>query len=137
MSSLDSINKRIKDLIDELGMNINSFSKLLSLSSNVTIYNIVSGRKSKPSYDILNAIVLSVDSVSADWLLTGRGEMFLESVSKNNFVDRNSVDECSRCNEKERIILAKDDLIFSQKQLINSLQLIIDQNSVNRKQEAS
>lgn len=78
---MDTINDRIKLIIDHLGMNINSYSKHIGLSNDVTIRNIVAGRKSKPSFDVLMKIILSIDRVNIEWLLLGNGEMLL----KNNY----------------------------------------------------
>lgn len=80
--SVDSINDRIELIIKELGFNKNSFSKKIGLDNNTTITNIVSGRRSKPSYDLLNKIILSFDSINSEWLLTGEGPMLKKDFYK-------------------------------------------------------
>lgn len=77
----DSINARIQEVMEHFNLNKNSFSKALGLSNNVTIGNIVGGRKGKPSFDILQKIILNFDSINSEWLLTGEGDM-LKSVPK-------------------------------------------------------
>ncbi|MBS9775032.1 MAG: helix-turn-helix transcriptional regulator [Tenacibaculum sp.] len=39
------------------------------------ISNIVSGRKSKPSFDVLNSIISSFVDIDSEWLLTGQGNV--------------------------------------------------------------
>ncbi len=71
------INDRIKHLISELGLNNNSFSNAVGVKPTV-IYNIVDGRKSAPSYTLLNKIALSFDNIDMNWLITGSGNMLKE-----------------------------------------------------------
>ncbi len=77
-----SINDRIAELIEHLRYNENSFSKRLAVSSSA-IFNIVNpkGRRSYPSGVVLDKI-LSIEEgdrkISAEWLMRGEGEMFLE-----------------------------------------------------------
>lgn len=80
MSDINDINERIRILVDYLGLNINSFSRKIGLDNGVTIGNIVGGRRSKPSYGIIMAILEAFDWVSPVWLLTGKGPM---NVDKN------------------------------------------------------
>jgi hypothetical protein len=84
-----SINKRIAELIEYLGDTENSFSKRLGASSSA-IFNIVNpkGRMSYPSGIVLEKI-LSINNptgrVSAEWLMRGEGEMFLEIKNGSQF----------------------------------------------------
>lgn len=56
-------------------MNVNSFSKAIGLTNNVTIGRIINEDR-EPSFQILNKIILTFGSVNANWLLTGKGEIF-------------------------------------------------------------
>jgi len=71
----NTISERIKFIISELGYNINSFSKLINISNNVTIGRIVNENRN-PSYDVLAKIIRTLGSLNARWLITGEGEMF-------------------------------------------------------------
>lgn len=77
---MESINQRIASIIDEFKLNKNSFSKAIGHKSNVIIQNIVTGRKSKPSFEVLEQILLSFDSISAEWLMRGEGNMLKSTV---------------------------------------------------------
>lgn len=57
-------------------MNNNMFAKAINVNPVVT-HNIISGRLTKPSYELLEKILLTFDNINADWLICGRGEMFV------------------------------------------------------------
>ena len=80
---MNTINTRINLIIKKLELNNNSFATKLNISPTV-IYNIVSARKSKPSFDVLEKILLSFDNINSDWLIRGKGEMFIKPDEKAN-----------------------------------------------------
>lgn len=70
------INERVNRLIKEISKgNKRSFSMKIGVSATV-VENIVGKRGSKPSFDILEKIILSIENINSDWLMTGRGSMF-------------------------------------------------------------
>ena len=75
MNDYPNVNDRILYLIEnQLGGNKKKFAERIGFAPQV-VFNIVSGRKSKPSFDVLEAIVSSFDEISPKWLLTGKGAM--------------------------------------------------------------
>jgi hypothetical protein len=81
-----TINERILYLIDnQYGGNQKKFADSIGYAPQV-VFNIVAGRKSSPSYDVLNAIISTNDTINTDWLLTGKGEMLKSDIkiSKSN-----------------------------------------------------
>lgn len=70
-----TINERISLLMKLLELNNNSFAKALEVNPTVT-FNIISGRNTKPSYDLLEKIVFTFDNINTEWLLKGKGEVF-------------------------------------------------------------
>ena len=68
------INDRINQLIEVLDQNPNSFAELIGVRGAV-VYNIIRGRRSKPSYDVLNKILLRFNEVNSEWLLRGEGKI--------------------------------------------------------------
>lgn len=66
------INERITHLIASLEMNANSFADAIGVKSAV-VYNIVKGRRSKPSFEVLQKILLSYQTLNANWLINGEG----------------------------------------------------------------
>ena len=70
-----SVNQRIFRIIKFYKLNQNSFSKKLGLGNNTTIGNIVAGRKSKPSYAVLELIKKTFPEINMNWLFTGKGRM--------------------------------------------------------------
>lgn len=75
MINSSNINERIKQLIDfKCDGNQRKFAETINFAPQV-LFNIVSGRRSKPSFDVLNAILSSFDDINAEWLLQGTGNM--------------------------------------------------------------
>lgn len=71
---------RIQSVMDYLGMNKNSFSKEIGMSSNVTIGRIINENR-KPHSTTLKKIVSRFPQINYEWLLTGEGEMLITSKS--------------------------------------------------------
>jgi len=73
------INDRVHKLIRVLDMNPTSFAESLEVSVTV-IFNIIKGRRSKPSYDLIHNILKTYDKLNADWLIKGEGSMWTDDV---------------------------------------------------------
>jgi transcriptional regulator with XRE-family HTH domain len=71
-----SVNKRVKELREKLGLNQRDFSKLLSLSGGYIAGIEVNLRKVN---DRLIKLIVAEFGVNEDWLRTGNGEMFTEN----------------------------------------------------------
>ncbi|WP_428657666.1 hypothetical protein [Runella sp.] len=69
-----TIAERFRILIKELGKTNNSFAISIAKNSSTILY-IVDG-KSKPSYDVFDAIFSKYPDINPTWLMTGEGEMF-------------------------------------------------------------
>jgi transcriptional regulator with XRE-family HTH domain len=86
--------RRLQQLIKALNMNQSKFAKQLGVTQ-PNISRMVTG-ESRISTEILNRIILAHKNVNLHWLLTGDGEMFMESTqeksspmntpSKNNII---------------------------------------------------
>lgn len=81
---MDSIALRIKELIEFKKLNISSFEKKIGAGNN-SIGTIIN-RNSNVSGQILSKILISFKDVSADWILTGNGEMLRDSSQNNKVV---------------------------------------------------
>lgn len=116
MANQNEFAERLKDLIEKLNMNKNSFSVKLGVSPTI-IHNIIDGRGSKPSFEVLHKIVTIFKNVNAYWLLMGEGDMLIESNEKEKLVLSKS--ELDLKNEKialyEELLKAKEETIISQK----------------------
>ena len=105
-----TINNRIELIINSLELNNNSFSMRIGVNSTV-IHNIVKGRNA-PSYDVLQKILLSFDNISADWLITEKGEM----INNNKRIEYSKTPIDSNVNLSEPLgkIERKDDNLSAQ-----------------------
>lgn len=81
--------ERIQKIMDEEGLNKNSFSKAIGISNNVTITRIINEKRS-PSRSTCEKIVSAFPKYSLTWILTGEGNML---------TDTTSLDEASPINE--------------------------------------
>ena len=73
------INDRIFKLIKVLEMNPTSFSDSIEVSVTV-IFNIIKGRRSKPSYDLILKILKTYNRLNAEWLMKGEGSMWSDDI---------------------------------------------------------
>lgn len=72
---MSTINDRIRKVIEAL-FNGNTSAFALQIGHKYhTIRNITGERESKPSSEILESIVNSIENINSDWLLTGNGDM--------------------------------------------------------------
>ena len=75
MNNFSVINERILYLIDnKANGNQKKFAESIGFAPQV-ISNIISGRKSKPSFDVLAAVLSTYVDVSAEWLILGSGSI--------------------------------------------------------------
>jgi len=113
-----SINRRIKELREKLGLNQREFSKLLSLSGGYIAGIEVNLRKVN---DRLVKLIISQFGVNEDWLRHGNGEMFIKK----------------KANEKSiRILSLYNDLPpHFQDVILGTVELLRKANEVGNKQK--
>lgn len=73
--------ERISAIIGTTHMSIRKFSHHVGLNSPQLLYNILHG-KNKISNDVAEAITLCFSNINKEWLLTGKGEMYLPEKEK-------------------------------------------------------
>jgi phage repressor protein C with HTH and peptisase S24 domain len=88
---MDAINQRIALFIDEVNMNPNRFAKEVGYKRPDNIYNVYTGR-TKPSWEMLEAIAARFTDLNMNWLIRGTGTM-LEP--QPNEEDKNSAGEAT------------------------------------------
>jgi len=71
------VHKRLKLLIETLGLNITTFSEEIGLKNNVTILRIVKHGNS-PSYKVTIMIKSKYPNLDLNWFLNNEGEMWLD-----------------------------------------------------------
>lgn len=72
--------ERIQKIMDEEGLNKNSFSKAIGISNNVTITRIINEKRS-PSRSTCEKIVSAFPKYNLTWILTGEGNMLTDITS--------------------------------------------------------
>lgn len=96
---IESINERIRYIAEQLyNGNINELCRAIDVKQ-ATMSNIVAGRMSKPSFEVINAIIENT-SIDAHWLITGKGTLIKEVNSPTESVkiepEDNHYIECIR-----------------------------------------
>lgn len=89
----ESINERIKAIADELfNGNMNELCRVARIKQ-ATMSNIVAGRMSKPSFDVINSIIDNI-GIDANWLISGKGDMtnkgMMINENKGNTIQNNN-----------------------------------------------
>ncbi len=92
------INDRIYKLIRVLDMNPTSFSDSLDVSVTV-IFNIIKGRRSKPSFDLILNILKTYDKLNAEWLIKGEGSMWNDDIVTSSEIAPTHVNLQARIRE--------------------------------------
>ncbi len=114
----NTISERFRSLIKELGKTNNSFAKSLEKNSS-TIQYIVDG-KSKPSFDVMDAIFAKYPNVNPTWLMTGEGEKFKDVIETEKATGYDIVEKIDQflSNKYEKIIEEKNSIIADQRFMI-------------------
>lgn len=84
--------------------------------------NIVSGRKSKPSYEVLSAIISTNDDINSRWLLTGKGKALEKQEIKDSVLEKTEVKYVLTCME---MYMNAKYTIEVQKKVIENLELLL------------
>lgn len=78
----ETINERIAQVIRHYNHSALSFSKEIDVSSSV-MGNIVGGRFSKPSIEVIQKLISTYEEISIEWLIMGWGQMLKGTQSSN------------------------------------------------------
>ena len=93
-----SIAQRIKQVIDIKGLSMTDFAKKIGIDR-TTITHLIKN-DSNPRANILTAIVVNINTINADWLLTGRGKMFVEEKAEEK-AEEEEIDIIAKIRELE------------------------------------
>ena len=92
------INDRIYHLIKVMEMNPTSFSESVNVSVTV-IFNIIKGRRSKPSFELILKILKTYEKLNAEWLIKGDGPMWNDDIVTTNKIVPSNVNLEGRIKE--------------------------------------
>ncbi|NJO00853.1 MAG: helix-turn-helix transcriptional regulator [Bacteroidia bacterium] len=84
MEDLNEVQDRLNLLIYRLAKNPNAFSMKLGVSG-TQIYNIIKGKRNKPSFRLLARICEAYPQINLEWLVLGEGPMFKEEGEETAF----------------------------------------------------
>lgn len=104
------IQDRIQKTIEYTGLSKNAFALKIGVQPQ-TLHHIVSGRRTKPSFDILEKIASTLPFVNLSWLLTGKGDMIQTNVYIPASGD--NVGKMSGFEQKQEINLSPEEFLDS------------------------
>lgn len=73
--------ERFKQLLDEKGLTATKFAAIIKVNASA-MSHILNGR-SKPGFDVLDKIAQAFPDINLNWLISGKGEIFNHSQTKN------------------------------------------------------
>lgn len=119
MDNISEINDRIMVLVQRFADgNKSRFSKAIGLSSSAVLENIVGKRRSSPSFEVVQKMLLSFDNVSAEWLILGQGELMksqenidIRSIREYMELEKELELTKARLHDKEELIKAYKTLL--------------------------
>lgn len=130
---MDSINERLKLIINKLGENTTSFAKKIDIAQPV-LYNYVMKNRQPPT-NVIEKILLTYPDIDANWIITGKGAMIKEGnytegsfAVKAPFVSKYEIDSyIENCNNAEYIMkLPKISIIPSTRQFGHTAFEVVD-----------
>lgn len=75
-----TINERIKAIVDNSGKSVRAYAEFAGIAQ-TTLNDCIKGL-TEPKFGIIDKIVNVEPNIDADWLLTGRGEMFRSEIAQ-------------------------------------------------------
>ncbi len=125
-NNLSDLSKRFLRIIDKMGYSHYRIAKETKIISNSILTHIKSGR-SEPSVKVISALLEKFPNVNANWLLTGKGAMFLDD---NNPVLTNKTKTISEKesgnNDFKELLKAKNKMIAIAEKMTTQNQKIIE-----------
>lgn len=117
---MSTINDRIKLIVNQMfNGNTSEFERASKINPS-TVKNIIGGRLTKPSYDVLEAIIRNNVLLSAEWLMRGEGDMLKQSGDGDMIISN----DLSPSDKDHEIDILKKYLKFS-KETIDKLRSTI------------
>lgn len=115
-----TIAERFKILIKNLGKTNNSFG--ISIGKNASTINYIVDGKSRPGFDVLDAIFATYPDVNPTWLMTGKGDIRLTQKSSVN-TGGDLVDRVEQyiSGKYEQLLEQKNNVIAEQRFMLDFL----------------
>jgi len=121
--------ERFKLMLTKLNMNPNEFAKKLGYDRGEKVYNLIKG-KFKSSFEMLEKIANNFVQINLQWLITGKGEMFIQEGSfmvnePISLYNKGESPPCNLCHEKDGHIRSIENTVEVQKMALEAQQQTI------------
>lgn len=119
-----NINERISYILELKGLNKNSFSQKTGIKPQ-TLHHIISERKTKPSFSVIEKILLTFKDINAEWLITGHGKAIIKNSEYKEILPEQAGDFdmlCPVCKCQDYKVIEMAKRLLGLKQQIIELQ---------------
>lgn len=86
MTNESTINGRIRQIIQSVGITDSAFAKKIGVTQSVI--GSMFQRGTEPSAKVITSILLAYEDISSEWLLRGKGEMLLSEIKQDPNIER-------------------------------------------------
>lgn len=83
--------ERLNEILKHFKINASQFADQIGVQR-ASVSHVISGRN-KPGFDFIQKIIEAYPSLSADWLLTGKGEMLKSRISRQDLFSDMEIDK--------------------------------------------
>lgn len=122
-----TIAERFRALIKELGKTNNSFA--ISIGKTASTINYIVDGKSKPSFDVVDAIFSNYPEINPAWLMTGEGEMMKNKKSSEKATSGSDIVEKVEhffAIKYEQLLDQKNSLLEQKNSIISDQRFMIE-----------
>ena len=83
--------ERLNEILRRFKINASQFADQIGVQR-ASVSHVLSGRN-KPGFDFIQKIIEAYPSISAEWLITGKGELFKSKVQKQDLFSEVEIEE--------------------------------------------
>lgn len=92
--------ERLNEILKHYKINASQFADQIGVQR-ASVSHVLSGRN-KPGFDFLQKIIEAFPSVSAEWLITGKGELLRSKIQRQDLFTEVEIDENEPVKERTR-----------------------------------
>jgi len=89
---------RLNEILKHFKINASQFADQIGVQR-ASVSHVLSGRN-KPGFDFVQKIIEAYPSISAEWLITGKGELLKSKIKRQDLFDELEIDENEQIENK-------------------------------------
>jgi transcriptional regulator with XRE-family HTH domain len=92
--------ERLNEILKHLKINASQFADQIGVQR-ASVSHVLSGRN-KPGFDFIQKIIAAYPSISAEWLITGQGDIVKSKISRQDLFSEIEIEENETIEEQKR-----------------------------------